>query len=444
MPRLRLALSTLFLTALLCSAPARAGELEDIRALLGQMQQTLQQQQARIEQLEKQAAMRSAPESVATATAVSQPPASSPTATPRIVLASTAGSGPANNPAAIPPSTQPNATEPSQPDMPLATFYGRIDIFGEANWGGSTGNRLAIESGGMTGSRVGLKGGKALAPETNFIYQLETGFYANDGKLGQSDSTHTRIFGRQLYVGLDGRLGKLTVGRQYSPFFLEMITHDAFDNGYGSPTNDGNVKPGPTRYDNSIVYSTPRYRGLTSSTFIALGGKTGSSEQNTLGLTLNYAQGPLGLGLGYQYDNHNVYTDRSSRHGFAGASYQLGSVRLMGGVSGVDTRYDNGTDSEWRGWFFGSRIDVTSSGQLRLNYGEGHTPGAAVKDRGRVFSAAWMETINQQFKAYLVWSRHLNEEGVAFAPSGTAANGYYTVNPGDTANGLAAGVQYYF
>lgn len=440
MPRLRLALSTLFLTALLWSAPARAGELEDIRALLDQMQQTLQQQQARIEQLEKQAATRNAPENIAPSAASTPSPAARPNATPRIVLASSAGSSPNS----IPPSTQPNATEPSQPDMPFATFYGRLDLFGEANWGGSTGNRLAIESGGMTGSRVGLKGGKALSPETNFIYQLETGFFANDGKLGQTDSTHTRIFGRQLYVGLEGRLGKLTVGRQYSPFFLEMMVYDAFDNGYGSPTNDGNVKPGPTRYDNSIVYSSPRYHGLASSTFASLGGENGGVEQSTLGLTLDYAKGPLGLGLAYQYDNHNTYTDRSSRHAFAGASYQIGSVRLMGGLAGVDTRYDSGADSEWRSWFFGSRIDVTATGQLRLNYGEGHTPGATIKDRGRVFSAAWMESINQQFKAYLVWSRHLNEEGVAFAPSGTAANGYYTVNPGDTANGLAAGVQYYF
>ena len=444
MPRLRQILSTIFLSTLLASGNATAGELEDIRALLGQMQQTLQQQQARIEQLEKQAAARSAPDTVAPSAASSPPPAARPNPASRIVLASTAGSGPANSPAAIPASSQPNATDPTPPDMPLATFYGRIDLFGEANWGASTGNRLAIESGGMTGSRVGLKGGKALTPETAFIYQLETGFFANDGKLGQTDSTYTRIFGRQLYVGLDGRLGKLTVGRQYSPFFLEMMVHDAFDNGYGSPTNDGNVKPGPTRYDNAIVYSSPRYQGLTGSAFAALGGKTGSSEQNTLGLTLDYAKGPLGLGLGYQYDNHNVYADRSSRHSFAGASYQIGLVRLMGGVSGVDTRYDSGLDSEWRSWFFGSRIDVTASGQLRLNYGEGHSPGAAIADRGRVFSAAWMETINQQFKAYVVWSRHLNEPGAAFAPSGTSSNGFYTINPGDTANGLAAGVQYYF
>ena len=55
-----------------------------------------------------------------------------------------------------------------------------------------------------------------------------------------------------------------------------------------------------------------------------------------------------------------------------------------------------------------------------------------------------METINAQFKAYLAWSRNLNQPASALAPSGTSASGYYTINPGDTANGLAAGIQYVF
>jgi hypothetical protein len=45
----------------------------------------------------------------------------------------------------------------------------------------------------MKGCRVGIKGGKAINPETNFIYQMETGFYINNGKLGHSDSNNTRM-----------------------------------------------------------------------------------------------------------------------------------------------------------------------------------------------------------------------------------------------------------
>lgn len=414
MLRTRLAPSLIFTLLMPLTAPSQAGELEEMRATLGEMQKLLQQQQARIEQLEKQASTK--PETSRT------------------------DSGSTGGPIVLVPAT-PSGTTRNEP--PLATLYGRLDLFAETNWGGSKGSRVSIESGGMNGSRLGLKGGKAIAPETNFIYQMEAGFFANNGKLGQSDSNNTRLFGRQLYAGVEGRYGRLTVGRQYSPFFMGMIQFDAFENGYGSPTNYGTVEPGPVRYDNAVVYATPRLYGLTSTLFAALGGRTGGAEQNTLGLNLDYSNGPLGLGLAYQYDNHNAVLDKTTRHLFAGASYQLGPVKLMGGLAGYDRQPDVGPLVEWRSWFLGSRIDVTPSGQLRLNYGEGHSL-ASSNDRGRIFSAAWMETINAQFKAYLAWSRNLNQPASALAPSGTSASGYYTINPGDTANGLAAGIQYAF
>lgn len=135
----------------------------------------------------------------------------------------------------------------------------------------------------------------SLTADSRLIYVLEAGFFANNGRQGQSSGGNTRLFGRQAYLGIEGSLGKLTVGRQYSPYFMETIRFDAFENGYGSPTNDGNVKPGPTRYDNAVIYSAPTYHGFTGTTMLALGGKTGGTEQNAVALNLNCSQGPLGL-----------------------------------------------------------------------------------------------------------------------------------------------------
>lgn len=432
----RLLVFAIFLLSTVAAHASKA-ELAQMRTALGEMQKQLQHQQARIEQLEKLTA--------AAPPANNQPhwkdagSASSTGAPNPTAPASGSGAGQGVGQGAIP------ATGPAaKPELALATFYGRLDLFAETNWGGSKGSRVSIESGGMNGSRVGIKGGKAIAPETNFIYQLETGFYANNGKLGQSDGNNIRIFGRQIYAGLEGNYGKLTVGRQYSPFFMEMISFDALENGYGAPTNYGTVEPGPVRYDNSIIYATPRINGLTGSLFAALGGRTGGTEQNTLGLTLDYQKGPLGLGFGYQYDNHNVNTDRTMRNTFAGASYQIGKVKLLGGIAGYEKTPDVGQVTEWRSWMLGSRIDVTPTGQLRLNYSEGHSQDGPSNDRGRIYSAAWMESITAQFRAYLAWSTNQNQSASSLAPSGTSASGYYTVNPGDTANGLALGIQYVF
>ena len=435
-PAARFLVFAIFLLSTVAAHASKA-ELAQMRTALGEMQKQLQQQQVRIEQLEK-------------LTAAPSPDNNKPHWKDAGSGGATVGSSPATAATGAGAATggatgtAPGITPAAKPEMALATFYGRLDLFAETNWGGSKGSRVSIESGGMNGSRVGIKGGKAIAPETNFIYQLETGFFANNGKLGQSDSNNIRIFGRQIYAGLDGPYGKLTVGRQFSPFFMEIISFDAHENGYGAPTNYGTVEPGPVRYDNSVIYATPRINGLTGSLFAALGGRTGGAEQNTLGLTLNYQNGPLGLGFGHQYDNHNVISTQTMRNTFAGASYQIGKVKLLGAIAGYEKTPDVGNVTDWRSWMVGSRIDVTPTGQLRLNYSEGHSQDGPSNDQGRIYSAAWMESITAQFRAYLAWSKNLNQSASALAPSGTSASGYYTVNPGDTANGLALGIQYVF
>lgn len=434
MLKTRLLPSAIFALFLMSTEAFAASELQEMRTALGQMQKLLQQQQARIEQLEKQASERLPAPVPAAAPSALPVVAVSAEATPIAALSVT----PAVNSSLA--ASRPNGLPPPS----LLTFYGKLDLFAEANWGGSQGKRLAMEAGGMNGSRVGIKGASDLTGNLRFLYQLEAGYFGNNGRLGQSGGGNTRLFGRQAYIGVEGSLGKLTLGRQYSPYFLETIRFDSFENGYGSPTNDGNVKPGPTRYDNAVIYTAPKYRGLTATGMVALGGRTGETEENAYSLALNYTEGPLGLGVSYLNDNHIAYSAQRTRYAFAGGGYQLGKVKIMGGVAGVNISPDQGIASEWRSWFIGSRIDVTSSGQLWLNYGEGHTRDVPVSDRGQVYAAAWMEAINLQTKAYLAYSRHLNDPAAAFAPSGTGSYDYYTVSPGDTANGLALGVQYTF
>lgn len=329
-------------------------------------------------------------------------------------------------------------------DPKLASVYGRLDVFLDYGTGGTAGSRLSLESGGYTGSRIGVKGGQEITPGINAIYQLEAGYFLNNGRIGQSSGGNTRLFGRQAYVGLEGRFGRLTAGRQYSPYFMQLIAYDAFDNGYGSPTNDGNLPPGPTRYDNALIYATPTINGVRGSLFTALGGQTGAASHNAYGLSLDYSHGPVSLGAAVLNDDHITALDRSARYVFTGASFKTGRAVWQGGVSGISYRPDAGANSNWRGWFFGTRIEATASGQLRLIYGEGYSPQVSPSNRGRVFSAAWFETINQQFKAYLALSRHINYAGSAVAASGTAAYGYYTISPGENATGIAAGIQYFF
>ena len=73
-------------------------------------------------------------------------------------------------------------------------------------------DRVALQSGGMSASRWGLRGVEDLGGGVQALFVLESGFSLDDGKSMQGG----RLFGRQAFVGLSSSLGALTFGRQYT------------------------------------------------------------------------------------------------------------------------------------------------------------------------------------------------------------------------------------
>jgi predicted porin len=319
------------------------------------------------------------------------------------------------------------------------TLYGKLDLFAEVNGGGGKGDRLALESGGLNGSRLGVKGGADINDGLRAVFQLESGFFANKGTLAQGG----RFFGRQAYAGLEGKWGRLTAGRQYSPLYNSVISFDPFEQGYGSPTTDGNVSTGSTRFDSSIVYATPKYAGLSANLMVAFGGETGKSH-NVGAVSVNYENGPFGLSVAYQNDDHVSSSTAVARQAFVGGSYQWRATKLMAGFSHVENDPDAGSTTTRREWMIGSQTAATTTGQLLLAYAEGRTQDASPSDKGQVATIGWVETIGAQSKVYGVLSAHKNAAGSALVPMGTSSAGNYTINPGDDAFGLALGYQYWF
>ena len=324
------------------------------------------------------------------------------------------------------------------------TLYGKIDAFGEYDSGGSQGNRLAFDSGGVNGTRWGMKGETPLAsvaPDLKAIFQIEGGLFVNNGNQAQGG----RLFGRQAYVGASGGFGTLTLGRQYTPLVNTVVNFDSFGQAYGSPTNDGQVSVGlDTRYDNALIYATPNLGGLTANAMAALGGKTGNSGHDAFALSVDYSAAGLDLGAVYQRDDHNLAVDSAIGNFFAGASYKIGVFKVMGGFGSVRTSPDGGAALKRNEWLLGTTIDVTQSGQLWLDYGTGKTNNVSPSDKSTAYSAAWMQSITKQARAYVVASIHKNGAGAALVPQGTSSSGAYTISPGDTARGLAVGFQYDF
>ena len=71
---------------------------------------------------------------------------------------------------------------------------------------GSSGSRLAMQAGGLSSNRWGLRGVEDIGGGLKGLFVLESGFGMDTGTLQQGG----RLFGRQAFVGLQGNWGKIT------------------------------------------------------------------------------------------------------------------------------------------------------------------------------------------------------------------------------------------
>src|SRR6516225_900911 len=93
------------------------------------------------------------------------------------------------------------------------TLYGVVDAGVEysnhAQTSSSSHDVVRLNSGGMSGSRWGLRGVEDLGGGLKGIFVLESGFNIDTGTSGQGG----RLFGRQAFVGMQSQYGQLTLGR---------------------------------------------------------------------------------------------------------------------------------------------------------------------------------------------------------------------------------------
>jgi predicted porin len=109
--------------------------------------------------------------------------------------------------------------------------------------------------GNAKGSRLGLRGSEDLGDGLRAIFAIEHRYGIDTG-----EPSNPAFWNGQAWVGLDGRWGRLSAGRQYTPMFRAMIAVDATDDQwYGTLVSSARYA---TRLDNSLEYRTPRWNGL--------------------------------------------------------------------------------------------------------------------------------------------------------------------------------------
>src|SRR5471032_2479733 len=149
------------------------------------------------------------------------------------------------------------------------TLYGKIDLGLTLDSGAA--KSVRIDSGVTGGSRIGFKGVEDLGGGMKAAFQLETGYCADSAAGAPNFCTGSNNFmGRQAHGDLTGAFGAMSAGRQYSLGFNNLSTIDPFGTGFAGQVNNI-VDPSGIRLNNSFIYTTPSFGGLTASGEIAFG-----------------------------------------------------------------------------------------------------------------------------------------------------------------------------
>jgi predicted porin len=210
------------------------------------------------------------------------------------------------------------------------TVYGLVDVAVVRESGGAAGSITKVTSGVGAGSRLGFKGTEDLGGGMSALFLLENGFQADTGAMGQGGL----LFGRQVYVGLQGGFGMVTLGRQYTPQYLAVASIDPFGSGYAGDTKNlmtatGN---GTSRMDNTIKYTSPTAAGVVAEVVYAPGEVASDNKAGRqFGGGLTYRAGPLMLRLAYHNRNNDtatLKTTENARNLVAGGTYDIGSTRV--------------------------------------------------------------------------------------------------------------------
>jgi predicted porin len=232
------------------------------------------------------------------------------------------------------------------------TVYGIVDVYFAHDRGGSPAGPInSLDSGfaSYLPSRLGFKGREDLGGDLAAIFTAEMGFGPDTGTFDASGTG----FGRQAFVGLEGKFGVIKLGRQYNPLFNGGVKYDPFIGGLEGAYTRLIALGGGKRLNNAIVYGTPANLGGFNAEFAYAAGEVpgDSSQGRVLGLTVGYAKGPFSTNFIYN-DSNNVAATLAgpvvnTKNKGVGASYNFGVVNLSGlyqintnnaAVAALDTR----------------------------------------------------------------------------------------------------------
>jgi predicted porin len=170
--------------------------------------------------------------------------------------------------------------------------------------------RNVMGSGGINGSRFGLRGSEDLGGGLKANFLFENGFNLDNGSAAQGGL----LFGRQAFAGLSGGFGEVRFGRQYTAYDearggSDLMGHSAFSATVGAAGGAFAIGRDYTfRADNTWRYATPNFGGFSAAVSYSLGeNKTSvAGAGGVLSLHGAYNNGPIAIFVAHQQEKNTA------------------------------------------------------------------------------------------------------------------------------------------
>lgn len=307
------------------------------------------------------------------------------------------------------------------------SLYGLLDMsVGQFQTAG-TAKVKKVDSGNMSTSFIGFQGKEDLGDGLGAIWKLEGFVRVDSGASGRF--TGDTFFSRNAYVGLQGKFGTVTVGRNTTPLFVSTLIFNALGDSFGfSPSirqlftpSTGLAFFGDTGWNNSVFYGSPNWSGLS---FTLLGnlseGGAGATGTNMSGNALYFA-GPIAATAAYQKVRNSAFGTpagfRSQDTWQLGASYDLKMAKFYGQYSRAKT--DATVDTETKLYSVGVSVPM-GQGKALLQYGHANADFGATEVTNKTLTVAYDYNLSKSTDIYAVL---MNDKLTAKATGNTYAAG---------------------
>lgn len=374
--------------------------------------------------------------------------------------------------------------------MAQVTLYGSVDV-GVATYRDLTESPTttrsedytSVTSGEGKSNRLGFRGEEDLGNGLTALFLMEAGLQIDTGNAGttaaaqpantafessQSTAGGSRLFGRQIYAGLKGAaLGQLTIGRHYAAGNGVRALADA-TGGSTAAAADQLFAAGPAswgaRLDNSIVYVTPNFAGLTAELNVGNGDENNSnthvgatSKRNNKATAASLKYSGFGLNAGIAY--HRLYNAATaSNENTLGTGVSI-AANYNFGVATVYAGYQTGkaenvaTDAETnkaRAYAVGVKVPFMGKHSVAVSYAKFDdrfigTSGVDLTDNDASnFGVVYKYDLSKRSTLYAGWSRLTNKNNSSFGPNAGGSGLAPTVDAGADPKALQIGMSHTF